>query len=131
MTNICGITFGSLLYFNLYINVPNIGRMTYDCPSHTRGVCPCGLVSHIGGIEHAQRVYIWQSRDLFRHISHTVQVYDGPALTGDVTQLATHYHHVAYRRAGVLASRLGPLTAEHAVASAGVVVSRWPFSSHG
>ena len=57
-------------------------------------------------------------------------MYEGPALTGDVTQLATHCHRVAYRRAYVLASRLGPLTAAHAVASAGVV-SRWPFSCYG
>ena len=51
-------------------------------------------------------------------------MYDDPALTGDVTQLATYCLRVAYRCACVLASRLGPLTAEHAVASAGVVSGR-------
>ena len=59
------------------------------------------------------------------------QLHFGPALTGDVTQLATHCHRDAYRRAWVLASRLGPLTAAHSVASAAVVVSRWPVLGHG
>ena len=56
-------------------------------------------------------------------------MYAGHALTGDVTLLATHCHRVAYRRAYVVASRLGPLTAANAVASAGG--SRWPVSCHG
>ena len=58
-------------------------------------------------------------------------MYAGHALTGDVTLLATHCHRVAYRRAYVVASRLGPLTAANAVASAGAGGSRWPVSCHG